>query len=78
MDISDSLFSSFEILFTDQASTIQAIIDIYNDEIIKLSKRENKIIIVAFIFQLLIFFIIQFFEITSIQNEIKKYAKRKI
>tara|TARA_B100000780_G_scaffold167905_1_gene117596 strand:+ start:280 stop:1176 length:897 start_codon:yes stop_codon:yes gene_type:complete len=78
MDIFDSLFSSFEILFTDQASTIQAIIDIYNDEIIKLSKRENKIIIVAFIFQLLIFFIIQFFEITSIQNEIKKYAKRKI
>ena len=78
MDIFDSLFSSFEVLFTDQASTIQAIIDIYNDEIIKLSKRENKIIIVAFIFQLLIFFIIQFFEITSIQNEIKKYAKRKI
>jgi len=78
MDILDSLFSSFEVLFTDQASTIQAIIDIYNDEIIKLSKRENKIIIVAFIFQLLIFFIIQFFEITSIQNEIKKYAKRKI
>ena len=76
MDILDSLFSSFEVLFTDQASTIQAIIDIYNDEIIKLSKRENKIIIVAFIFQLLIFFIIQFFEITSIQNEIKKYAKR--
>ena len=78
MDILDSLFSSFEVLFTDQASTIQAIIDIYNDEIIKLSKRENKIIIVAFIFQLLIFLIIQFFEITSIQNEIKKYAKRKI
>ena len=78
MAILDSLFSSFEILVTDQASTIQAIIDIYNDEIIKLSKRENTIIIFAFIFQLLIFFIIQFFEITSIQNEIKKYAKRKI
>jgi len=78
MDILDGLFSNFEVLFTDQASTIQVIIDTYNDEIIKLSKRENKIIIVAFILQLLIFFIIQFFEITSIQNEIKKYAKRKI
>jgi len=76
MDDFDELFGSMEILFIDQASTVQAIIDIYNDEIIKLSKRENKIIIVAFIFQLLIFFIIQFFEIASIQNEIKKYAKR--
>jgi len=76
MDVFDSLFFSFEVLATDQASTVQGVIDFLNDEIIKLSKRENQIIIIAFILQLLIFLIIQFFEITSIQNEIRKYAKR--
>lgn len=76
MDVFDSLFFSFEVLATDQASTVQGEIDFLNDEIIKLSKRENQIIIIAFILQLLIFLIIQFFEITSIQNEIRKYAKR--
>ena len=68
--------NDIEVLFTDLASTVQANIVIYNDEIIKLSKRKNKIIIVAFILQLLIFLIIQFFEISSIHNEIRKYAKR--
>ena len=76
MDVFDDLFFSFEVLATDQASTVQGIIDFLNDEIIKLSKRENQIIIIAFIFQLLIFLIIQFFEVASIQNEIRKYAKR--
>ena len=76
IDFFDDLFFSFEVLATDQASTVQGIIDFLNDEIIKLSKRENQIIIIAFIFQLLIFLIIQFFEVASIQNEIRKYAKR--
>ena len=76
MDDFDDLFSNFEVLFTDLGSTIQLTIDIYNDKIIMLSKRENQIIIIAFILQLLIFLIIQFFEVTSIHNEIRKYAKR--
>ena len=50
----------------------------YNEEIIKLSKRENNIIIIAFFLQLIIFCIIQYFEINSIQEARKKNAKRKI
>ena len=76
MDVLDDLFFSIEVLTIDQASTVQGIIDILNDEVIRLSKKENQIIIIAFILQLLIFIIIQFFEVASIQSEIRKYAKR--
>ena len=49
-----------------------------NIEILKLSKNESRIIIFAFIFQFMVFLIIQYFEITSINNERKRNAKRKI
>jgi hypothetical protein len=63
----DNLFYLLEIYFTDISSNSQAIINDYNKEIIKLSKRENNIIIIAFFLQLIIFCIIQYFEINSIQ-----------
>ena len=49
-----------------------------NIEILNLSKNESLIIIFAFIFQFIVFLIIQYFEITSINNERKGNAKRKI
>ena len=70
----DNLFYLFEIFFTDISSNSQIIINDYNEKIIKLSKRENNIIIIAFFLQLIIFCIIQYFEINSIQQVKKKNA----
>ena len=67
-----------EIYTIDIASLEQESIKDLNKEILELSNKESKIIIFAFIFQLMVFFIIQFFEISSIQKEFKNYAKRKI
>tara|TARA_A100001015_G_scaffold10775_1_gene12949 strand:- start:1357 stop:2256 length:900 start_codon:yes stop_codon:yes gene_type:complete len=53
-------------------------ISMSNEAIKKLSERERNMIITAFVFQLFIFFIIQFFEVASIQNEGRLNAKRKI
>ena len=48
-----------------------------NEEIINLSKNESRIIFLAFIFQLIIFIIIQFFEISSLtaENTLKRKQK---
>ena len=70
----DNLFYLLEIYFTDISSNSQALINDYNEKIIKLSKRENNIIIIAFFLQLIIFCIIQYFEINSIQQARKKNA----
>ena len=70
----DNLFYLLEIYFTDISSNSQALINDYNEKIIKLSKRENNIIIIAFFLQLIIFCIIQYFEINSIQEARKKNA----
>jgi hypothetical protein len=70
----DNLLYLLEIYFTDISSNSQALINDYNEEIIKLSKRENNIIIIAFFLQLIIFCIIQYFEINSIQEARKKNA----
>ena len=48
-----------------------------NKEIVGLSKQESKIIMVAFIFQFIVFIIIQYFEVLSIQPKKLKNAKRK-
>lgn len=71
-------FYLMEIYTIDIASLEQESIKDLNKEILELSNKESKIIIFAFIFQLMVFFIIQFFEISSIQKEFKNYAKRKI
>jgi len=70
----DNLFYLIEIFLTDYAVHSQSLIDAGNSEIIKLSKRENNIIIIAFFLQLIIFCIIQYFEINSIQQARKKNA----
>ena len=70
----DNLFYLLEIYLTDTALNSQAIINDYNEEIIKLSKKENNIIIIAFFLQLIIFCIIQYFEINSIRQTRKKNA----
>jgi len=46
-----------------------------NSEISNLSNLEKNIIFIAFMLQLIIFIIIQFFEITSVHKEIKKKHK---
>ena len=51
----------------------------YESEIIKFSALERKIIFSTFIFQFLIFIIIQIFEINSVNfNLIKKKNEKKI
>ena len=50
-------------------------IDEINKEIISLSKNEKNIILITFIFQLIIFVIIQFFEINSFTANFKKKTK---
>ena len=48
-----------------------------NDKIIKLSEHEKNLIFIAFFLQLIIFIIIQFFEISSVvSHNIKKKAKK--
>lgn len=47
-----------------------------NNEIIDLSRLESQVIIFAFIFQFIVFLIIQYFEVTSIRNEKRLNAKR--
>ena len=42
-----------------------------NNDLIRYSNNERNIIIFAFIFQIIIFLIIQIFEITSLQREMK-------
>ena len=42
-----------------------------NKDLIRYSNNERNIIIFAFIFQIIIFLIIQIFEITSLQREMK-------
>jgi len=49
-----------------------------NKKILDLSRSEARIIILAFIFQFFVFLIIQYFEVTSIQNEKGLNAKRKV
>jgi len=61
-----------------QAIEIQKIqIKELNDDIIELSKRESRFILFAFFLQLIIFIIIQFFEISSVRsdNSLRKVIK---
>ena len=48
---------------------------IINEEIIDLSNKEKNIILVAFLLQLLVFIIIQFFEISSVKITLKRRKK---
>ena len=48
---------------------------VINEEIIDLSNKEKNIILVAFLLQLLVFIIIQFFEISSVKITLKRRKK---
>ena len=50
-------------------------LEIINEEIIDLSKKEKNIILVAFLLQLFVFIIIQFFEISSVRIALKREKK---
>jgi len=70
-------FLMLEDIFRAASTTDSLAIEEINKNIIKLSKYEKNIILVAFIFQFIIFLIIQYFEISSvtiqnIKNIIKK------
>ena len=71
------LLEHLEKLFFEMSAIYQEGINQINIDILKLSRNESKIIIFAFIFQFLVFIIIQYFEIMSIQTGNKKNAKRK-
>ena len=49
----------------------EGILEELNNDLIRYSNNERNIIIFAFIFQIIIFLIIQIFEITSLQREMK-------
>lgn len=74
------IFILFEVMekFFYQVSLVYEddILD-FNKKIADLSKQESKIILVAFIFQFIVFVIIQYFEVLSIQPKKLKNAKRK-
>ena len=71
------LLEVMEKFFYELSSAYEDDIFELNKEIVKLSKQESKIIIVAFIFQFIVFIIIQYFEVLSIQPKKLKNAKRK-
>ena len=71
-------FTYFELYLYDYVDDHQIIINNYENEIKKYYNNENTVIIFAFLFQLLIFLIIQFFEIRTTQMDLIKNEKRKI
>ena len=62
-------------LFKGLQSKGETTINTLNEEIISLSKKEKNIILITFIFQFLIFVIIQIFEINSFNYNFKKKFK---
>ena len=69
-EVMEKFFYQLSLVYDDD------ILDL-NKKIADLSKQESKIIIVAFIFQFIVFVIIQYFEVLSIQPKKLKNAKRK-
>ena len=79
--IFEEIIVMFEVMNSYQDTTdiyYEEVISELNKEILDLSRLETKVIIFAFIFQFIVFLIIQYFEIKSIQNEKGLNAKRKI
>ena len=66
-----------EIVYLDLMESQKLEMKNFNQEIINLSKNESRMIFFAFILQLIIFIIIQFFEISSVTAETIKRVKEK-
>ena len=71
------LLKLMEIVYLDLMESQKLEMENFNQEIINLSKNESRMILLAFIFQLIIFIIIQFFEISSVTAETIKRVKEK-
>ena len=71
------LLRLLEIIYLDVMEMQKSEMKNFNQEIIKLSKRESQLILSAFVLQLIIFFVIQFFEISSVAAETFKKSKQK-
>ena len=65
----------FEELFLVQIASYDEAIKFVNEEIIKQSRLERNLVISIFILQFVIFIIIQFFEISSVNLQLKKAKK---
>ena len=65
-------FSSFLYLMKSFGSSDEDFLNEKNEEIIDLSKKEKNIILLTFLFQFLVFVIIQVFEINSVNFSVRK------
>lgn len=74
----ENIFNLLGIFLEDLSLEEEKTLNELNNKIKKLSIRETNLIITAFIFQLFIFLIIQYFEVASIEHDIKRNAKRKV
>ena len=71
----ETIFSYLLRYMNGSLITVDETLEIINEEIIDLSKKEKNIILVAFLLQLLVFIIIQFFEISSVRIALKRKQK---
>ena len=71
------LLRLMEIVYLDMVEMNKLDMQNFNQEIKDLSKKESQLILSAFVLQLIIFLIIQFFEISSVALETTRKAKPK-
>ena len=71
----ETLFEYLLRYFNGSLITVDENLKIINEEIIDLSNKEKNIILLAFLLQLLVFIIIQFFEISSVKITLKRRKK---
>ena len=64
-------------MYLDLVQNNKSLIATLNQEIKDLSKKESQLILFAFLLQLIIFSIIQFFEISSVIKDTKKKKEKK-
>ena len=73
----DSFAALSESLLFDIKFNSEEILQNLNNDLLRYSKNERNIIIFAFFFQIIMFLIIQIFEVTSLQKEMKNKRLRK-
>ncbi len=71
----ETLFSYLLRYMNASLISVDVNLETINEEIIDLSNKEKSIILVAFFLQLLVFIIIQFFEISSVRIALKRKKK---
>lgn len=71
----ETIFSYLLRYMNGSLFAVDANLEMINEEIIDLSKKEKNIILIAFLLQLIVFIIIQFFEISSVRIALKRKKK---